>query len=79
MTKVILDEALRKKLNGLNEELELCDESGRTLGRFLPIGHCLKLFYPEDQCPYSAEELERCFKEKGTRTLAELWKDLGVQ
>jgi hypothetical protein len=36
MTRVIIDEALRKKLHGLNAVLEFCDESGRILGRFLP-------------------------------------------
>lgn len=79
MSKVILDEALRSKLNGLNEQLELCDEAGRTLGHFLPIGHYLKMMYPQDQCPYSAEELTRRFQEKGGRPLAELWKELGVR
>jgi hypothetical protein len=37
MTRVILDAALRTKLFELAEPLELCDESGRLLGRFIPI------------------------------------------
>ncbi len=36
MGKLTLDAELRAKLNGLNEPLEVCDESGRTLGHFLP-------------------------------------------
>ena len=36
MTKVILDEVLRAKLNGLKAEIELCDPSGETVGHFLP-------------------------------------------
>jgi hypothetical protein len=36
MDKIILDPALREKLNGLGREFELCDETGRTLGHYLP-------------------------------------------
>jgi hypothetical protein len=43
MTKVILDATLRGKLLDLNQPLELLDESGRLLGRFIPtstLGEC---------------------------------------
>jgi hypothetical protein len=36
MTKVIVDETLRSKLRNLSEALELCDESGKVLGRVFP-------------------------------------------
>ena len=36
MGKVILDDALRAKLNGLNEVVEVCEPTGRTVGVFLP-------------------------------------------
>jgi hypothetical protein len=35
MTQIIVDEALRSKLNGLNAEIELRDSSGKTIGHFL--------------------------------------------
>jgi hypothetical protein len=36
MSKVILDDALRAKLNGLNEVVEVCEPTGRTVGVFVP-------------------------------------------
>ena len=36
MNKVTLDDALRAKLNGLNEELEVCDADGQPVGYFVP-------------------------------------------
>ena len=36
MTRIIVDEDLRSKLHNLAEPLELCDSSGRVLGRVVP-------------------------------------------
>lgn len=36
MSAITLDAELRAKLNGLNEQLEVRDESGRTVGHFVP-------------------------------------------
>ena len=83
MTKVTLDESLRAKLNGLNEELEICDADGRTVGHFVPPDLYREMLYAwaESQSGISEEELQRRIREetgKG-RALAEIWKDLGVQ
>jgi hypothetical protein len=79
MTTLILDEALRAKLNRLEEQVDLRDESGRVVGHFLPEATYRKLLYAavEAACPLSAEELERRRQETGGRTLAEIWKNLG--
>jgi hypothetical protein len=77
MTRVIVDDAVRAKLHGLQEQLELCDESGRTLGCFLPEELYWKLQLAADQCPLSHEEVQRRREEKGGRPLAEIWKSLG--
>jgi hypothetical protein len=36
MTQIILDAGLAGQLNGLSHAVELCDPSGRVLGRFVP-------------------------------------------
>ncbi len=36
MTRVIVNEMLRSMLHNLSQPLELCDESGRVLGRVFP-------------------------------------------
>src|SRR5882762_7681075 len=37
MTRIILDASESSKLHGLTQPAELCDPSGRVLGRFLPM------------------------------------------
>jgi len=36
MSKVIVDSVLRQRLQELMQPVELCDESGKVLGRFVP-------------------------------------------
>ncbi len=36
MTRIVVDAALQEKLSQSCETLELCDESGNVLGRFIP-------------------------------------------
>ncbi len=36
MTQIILDASVASKLNGVSQAVELCDPSGRVLGRFVP-------------------------------------------
>ena len=45
MSKIILDAELKAKLNGLNEQIEICDEDGRAVGQFLPMDLYLLLAY----------------------------------
>jgi hypothetical protein len=74
MVKVIVDEVLRSKLHNLTQALELCDESGRVLGRFSPI---LDLSPYEGLEPQISEaELHRREREGGGRTLAEIMANL---
>ena len=76
MTKVIVDETLRSKLNGLDQQLEFCDEAGRTMGHFLPDA-LYQQRKAADQCPYTEEEMRRHMDEPGGRPLAEIWQRLG--
>ena len=81
MNKVTLDEALKAKLNGLNEELEICDADGRTVGHFLPPDLYREMLYAwaESQSGITKEELDRRRSQRGRgRRLADIWKDLGA-
>jgi hypothetical protein len=63
MTRVIVDEVLRNKLHNLCQPLELCDGSGRVLGRFFPT---LDLSQYEPLEPQiSNEEMQRRKLNKG--------------
>jgi hypothetical protein len=78
MTKIIVDSTLRDKLSAIKDAVELCDEEGRTLGRFLPSGHDRDLLSGASfPIPFSDEEIARRRQEKGGRSLAEIWKSLG--
>jgi hypothetical protein len=77
MDKIILDAAVRAKLNGLERELEVCDETGHTLGHFLPPAVYQKLLYAWLNAQVTDEELERASQEPGGRTLEEIWRELG--
>jgi len=37
MTQIILDPSASSRLNDLTEPVDLCDPSGRVLGRFVPL------------------------------------------
>jgi hypothetical protein len=80
MGRVILDTELRARLNGLNEQLEICDANGKLLGHFLPEQDYRRLLYAavEAACPHGPQERERRMREAGGKSLAEFWRDLGV-
>lgn len=74
MTKLTVDSQTRAKLNNLEELIELCDESGRTLGYFHPTRS------PNggsaNSSPFSDEEIEQRRKQPPGRPLAEIVKEL---
>ncbi|HEV3448958.1 MAG TPA: hypothetical protein VG099_30255 [Gemmataceae bacterium] len=79
MSRITIDEVLRSKLNGLNAEIELCDEAGKTVGHFLPEETYKQLVYAWLNAQISDEELDRRDQEPGGSTLQEIWKRLGRQ
>jgi hypothetical protein len=45
MSKITVDPDLKKKLNDLTDQVELCDANGSTLGHFLPTDIYQRLVY----------------------------------
>ncbi len=81
MSRVTLEPGFRAKLKNLAEELEICDEAGQTLGRFLPEALYKKLLFSlalAQRPPLAAEEIERRKQEAGGKSLAEILKHLGA-
>jgi hypothetical protein len=71
MTKVIVDDATRANLHNLDTLLEVCDESGRTLGYFHP-----QLGAMQVRSPFSDEEIERRRQQRTGKPLAEILERL---
>jgi hypothetical protein len=57
MPRIVIDAALRSQLQAINQPVELCDESGQVLGRFLPTVDPSR--YERVELPISDEELTR--------------------
>jgi hypothetical protein len=76
MTRVILDRATLARLHDLKERLEVCDESGETLGFFQPAPSRDRSLYATAQVPVTEAELDRAEQQPGGRTLAEILADL---
>ena len=79
MSRVILDPQLRSKLNGLDDQVEICDESGKTLGRFLPESLYRQLLLAWSKADLPDAELQRRLKEPRGHTLAEILDKLSRQ
>ena len=73
MTKVIVDAAMRARLHDLKELLEVCDESGRTLGYFHPLVDCGDA---KALSPFSDEEIDRRRQQRSGRPLGDILEDL---
>ena len=79
MSKVTLDPHLRSSLNGFTETLEICDESGNTVGHFLPEVVYRKMLYAlaeSQRPPLKPEDIQRRRAESGGRPLSAILKDL---
>jgi len=57
MTRILLDDTLKAKLHNLTQPLELCDETGRVLGRVFPAPDLSQ--YERWEPTFSEEELRR--------------------
>lgn len=57
MTRVVLDAELKERLLGLSQPVELCDDSGRVLGRVFPTVDLSQ--YEPWEPPFDEAELRR--------------------
>jgi hypothetical protein len=71
VNRVVLDAALRSKVNDWTRQLEICDEAGQVLGRFIPTTD--PSLYDRSEPTISREEMDRRKRSTGpTYTTAEV-------
>jgi hypothetical protein len=75
MNQIMVNSPLKAQLAGLSGPVEVVDETGHSLGHFVPTQATIV----SDDCPYSAEELARMRAAEGGRPLAEIWRSLGAK
>ena len=72
MNRITVDETLRARFEEPGSWLELCDESGRTFGFFVPAMEKKSLLYGWARGAFSDEEIERARREPGGLSLDEV-------
>jgi len=70
MQKIVIDESLRTRLNNCAAELEFLDESGKTLGFFLPPDWHHELLYAWAKTQVTDQELDLARREEGGQSLS---------
>lgn len=78
MDKLTIDPTLLHRFGELHAPTEVCDESGKTLGHYLPAPLYEELFYSAlaAESPHSKEELKLRHRETGGRPLHEILNEL---
>jgi len=72
MTRVVVDASLQVKLPQVDVSFEFCDESGRTLGYYVPAPAQLRHLYDWARGEFTDEEIERARLEPRGLTTAEV-------
>ena len=76
MTKLVVDESFRVRLEDCGEFAQFCDEKGNVLGYFLPAEIFERVLYEGVEPPISDEEVRRRVEAPGGRSLAQILADL---
>ncbi|HJS09015.1 MAG TPA: hypothetical protein VJ809_15205 [Pirellulales bacterium] len=74
MEKIIVDNSTLAKLGHLRQQYEICDDSGRLLGRFFPVAE--QSLYDDIALDISDEELDRRSQETEVYSTAEVIRRL---
>ena len=76
MMKLSVDAEFQAKLTQAGGPLEICDQTGQTIGFFQPVPPSGEL---KKMSPYSDDEIEQFRQHRTGRPLPEIWKDLESQ
>ena len=72
MTKLILDADTLAKLHNLDAVLEVCDESGQTLGYFHPLAGLRTSAGQTTRSPFTDQEVQQRRQQRTGRPLSEI-------
>ena len=75
MNQITVGQPLTTQLERLAVPVEVVDETGRSLGHFVPRSATIT----SDDCPYSLDELEAMRAEPEGRSLSAIWDSLGAK
>jgi hypothetical protein len=75
MVKMTVEPGLVARFRELGEA-EICDESGRTLGRFVSEEMFRRLVYDWVNAQATDAEIRQSLQQPGGKTLAEIWTQL---
>ena len=76
MNKITLNETGQLNIQNPDCQLQVCDESGRTVGYYLPARWGDELLYSWAKARVSDDERELARQQTGGRSLAEILADL---
>jgi len=76
MHKIVIDPPTLAKLNNLDSRLEICDQSGRTLGYFVPSAEQEKLLYDWARQEFTDKEIDSARNESGGYRLDDILAEL---
>ncbi|MCO6458965.1 MAG: hypothetical protein J5I93_26965 [Pirellulaceae bacterium] len=77
MVRITIDQAFCSKLGNSEEPLELCDETGRVVGHFIPVQD--RAVYQGVESPAGDDELDRRCRDEAGRPLVDILRDLEQQ
>jgi hypothetical protein len=76
MQRLVLDSTLGRQLAQAEDQVEFCDQTGHTIGYFLPATEPTPELLAWAKSQITEEELERRSAEPGGRTTAEVLRRL---
>jgi hypothetical protein len=79
MTRITADASLLAKLDNLTGVIQVCDDSGHTLGYFHPAIPLAAASGRPTTSPVSDEEIEQCRQQRTGRPLSEIMAEFESQ
>jgi len=77
MERITVDQTLRTKFGDFQKSLEVCDEAGKVLGHFTPVGTPAPSSNAAlDESPTSREDLIAQCQQPVEKSLDEIWQGL---